>query len=464
MKNLFPISMRSTIPGIVWPEIISPMAAQLYYQLAHFDVTEKLPEANIKEFQFRQLTTLFNFARQFVPYYQEKFAHLPFISDWHDLANLWEELPILTRTDIQQADSALFAEKVPPGHEPSELLSTSGSTGHPVTIKGNVATQFFWNAISLRNHLWHKDEFNKSFATIRYGFYETAKDNPAAPPQGTSYQHWSPATYAFGETGTCYHLSFCSVEEEAEWLLRVNPDYLNCNPSTLKAIIGYFAQHGKKPDKLKKVHTHSEIVEPSLRTLVKEILGISLIDNYSAKETGYIALQCPESDHYHIQSENILVEILNDQGKPCAVNEPGKVIVTPLHNFSSPLIRYQIGDYAIPGEPCVCGRTLPILKQVLGRQRNMLHLPDGRQVWPSFANNGVRLMDLFSNRQFQVVQKSLMELEVNLTGKHFTSLEEDQLREKLMMIFEHPFNFIFNYVNEIPRSTGGKFEDFKSEC
>lgn len=453
--------MRSTIPGIVWPEIISPMAAQLYYQLAHFDVTEKLPEANIRELQFRQLTTLFNFSRQFVPYYQQKFTHLSLISDWRDLADLWDTLPILTRADVQEANSLLFAEKTPAGHEPSELLSTSGSTGQPVVVKANVATQFFWNAISLRNHLWHNDEFDKSFATIRYGLYEN--ENLAAPPFGTSYPHWSPATYILGETGTCHHLIYCTTEEEVEWLLRVNPDYLNCNPSTLRAIVRYFAQHGKKPSKLKKVHTHSEIVEPSLRTLVNEELGIPLIDNYSAKEAGYIALQCPENNHYHIQSENVLVEILNDQGKPCEIDEPGRVIVTPLHNFSSPLIRYQIGDYAIPGELCGCGRTLPILKQVLGRQRNMLHLPDGRQMWPSFANSGIRFIDLFPNGQFQIIQKSIAELEVNLTEKRFTSSEEEQLREKLAIVFDYPFTFKFNYVSEIPRSAGGKFEDFKSE-
>ena len=64
-----------------------------------------------------------------------------------------------------------------------------------------------------------------------------------------------------------------------------------------------------------------EIVEPDLRKLVKEVLGVALIDTYSARELGYIALQCSENEHYHIQSENVFIEIINEQGLPCKIGE-----------------------------------------------------------------------------------------------------------------------------------------------
>ncbi|WP_237759049.1 phenylacetate--CoA ligase family protein [Legionella birminghamensis] len=449
--------MRSAIPGIAWPPAPHPMAAQLYYQLDHFLYTERLPAAEIQKHQFSQLLVFMQFARQYVPYYQKRWAHLPLFKEWQQLAEYWPQLALLTREDIQNAGESIFAVKLPSGHEPAELLSTSGSTGRPVTVKGNMATQFFWNAISLRNHLWHGDEFANSFASIRY-----TEKKEALPPLGTRYENWSPATYAIVETGPCFHLNLCTPEEEAEWLLKVNPHYLNCNPSTLREITLHFARHGIKPSRLQKVHTHSEIVEPELRSLVHEVLGIPLIDNYSSKECGYIALQCPESGHYHVQSENVLVEILNEKNQPCQVDEPGRVVVTTLHNFSSPLIRYDIGDYAIPGSPCRCGRQLPVLKTVLGRKRNMLLMPDGRKLWPSFAGNGLRLMDLFSGSQFQLIQMTLTEIQVNLTHSPYTSSEEEQLREKLKTIFKYPFHFRFKYMENIPRSPGGKFEDFIS--
>ena len=98
---------------------------------------------------------------------------------------------------------------------------------------------------------------------------------------------------------------------------------------------------------------------------------------YSAAEAGYLALQCPQQEHYHIQSESALVEVLDEAGNPCRPGETGTMVVTPLHNFAMPLIRYAIGDIAEVGAPCACGRGLPVLARLLGRVRQMLVLPSG---------------------------------------------------------------------------------------
>jgi phenylacetate-CoA ligase len=87
---------------------------------------------------------------------------------------------------------------------------------------------------------------------------------------------------------------------------------------------------------------------------------------YSANETGYLALQCPLSGHYHVQSETVLVEVLDEVGRACRPGETGAVVVTPLQNFAMPLLRYSLGDFAEVGSPCACGRHLPVLKEILG--------------------------------------------------------------------------------------------------
>ena len=77
---------------------------------------------------------------------------------------------------------------------------------------------------------------------------------------------------------------------------------------------------------------------------------------YRTQETGYIALQCPDSENYRIQSECALVEILDAEGVPCQAGEIGRVVVTPLRNFATPFLRYDIGNYAEEGAPCPCCR------------------------------------------------------------------------------------------------------------
>jgi phenylacetate-CoA ligase len=110
-----------------------------------------------------------------------------------------------------------------------------------------------------------------------------------------------------------------------------------------------------------------------------------MVDMYTCQEAGYLALQCPDHPHYHVQSENVLLEVVDDQGLPCAPGEVGRVLVTSLNNFATPLIRYEIGDYAEVGAACSCGRGLPVLKRIMGRYRNLLTLPDGTRAGRDWA-------------------------------------------------------------------------------
>jgi phenylacetate-CoA ligase len=85
------------------------------------------------------------------------------------------------------------------------------------------------------------------------------------------------------------------------------------------------------------------------------------------------------------------------------------VVVTTLHNFATPLIRYDIGDYAAIGEPCTCGRGLPVLTRILGRVRNMLALPNDE---PHYADlNSGKVHHLAPVLQQQV---GLNEIELRL--------------------------------------------------
>jgi phenylacetate-coenzyme A ligase PaaK-like adenylate-forming protein len=71
-----------------------------------------------------------------------------------------------------------------------------------------------------------------------------------------------------------------------------------------------------------------------------------------------------------VQSESVLLEIVDDAGRACAPGRAGRVVVTSLHNFATPLIRYELGDLAEFGAPCACGRSLPVISRVLGRSRS----------------------------------------------------------------------------------------------
>jgi len=186
------------------------------------------------------------------------------------------------------------------------------------------------------------------------------------------------------------------------------------------------------------------------------------VDLYTAREVGYIALQCPDHEHYHTQSENLLVEILDESGNPCEAGETGRVVVTTLHNYATPLIRYDIGDFAQVGAPCPCGRGLAVIERILGRVRNMLVPPNGERYWPSMNLNTVhRIAPVL---QLQSAQVGLNELEIRLVVRRpLTRAEESVLIEHIAANLPDRLGIVLRYVSEIARSPAGKFEQFVCE-
>jgi phenylacetate-CoA ligase len=162
------------------------------------------------------------------------------------------------------------------------------------------------------------------------------------------------------------------------------------------------------PD-LRAVLTYGEPVSADVHAACRDTWGVPVQDIYCCEEQGYIATQCPLYEHYHVLSETILVEVLNEQGRPCAPGQLGRVVLTPLHGFAMPLLRYAIGDYAEVGGPCPCGRGLPVLQRIPGRERNQVVLADGRHTWPDISALWAAIRDV---EQIQLIQRSPHQVEV----------------------------------------------------
>jgi phenylacetate-CoA ligase len=181
-------------------------------------------------------------------------------------------------------------------------------------------------------------------------------------------------------------------------------------------------------------------------------------DVYCCEELGYIAAQCPRYEHYHVPSETIPVEILDEQGRPCAPGQVGRVVLTPLHNFAMPLIRYAIGDYAEVGGLCPCGHGLPVLQRIPGRQRNRVVLPDGRRAWPDISALWTAIRDV---EQIQLIQGSQDHVEVRYArGLPLSPAAEHVGGERIHQALGYPFRLTFTRQDTIARQPNGKYETF----
>jgi len=158
---------------------------------------------------------------------------------------------------------------------------------------------------------------------------------------------------------------------------------------------------------------------------------------------------------------HVRLEVLDNDGKPCRPGTFGRVVMTTLQNYASPLIRYEIGDYAEVGEDCSCGRTLPVLKRILGRHRNLCVLKNGERFFPEIRPELTSFRHIL---QFQVHQRSLEDIDFSVVVRRpFTQEEKDELQAIVQNKFHYPFNVRVIEVDDIPREANGKFEEFKSD-
>jgi phenylacetate-CoA ligase len=139
------------------------------------------------------------------------------------------------------------------------------------------------------------------------------------------------------------------------------------------------------------------------------------------------------------------------------------VVATALHNFATPLIRYDVGDWAEVGPPCPCGRGLPTLRRILGRTRNRMVLPDGRARWA--LTGSIRFGDL-PVAQAQLVQHSRERLELRYTSKQGPlAPDHEQIVRQIVQDCTDPgFVIDLSHIEgRLDNAANGKFEEFVSK-
>ncbi len=452
---------NSVVDEMKWPAVPDRRAALTMALLYQMESSQYLAPQEILRWQLYQLGTLLDHSHITTPFYRKRLDGAGYKPGHPIDLETWSNIPLLTRSDIQAHNDDLESDDVPEDHGWTEEIFTSGSTGQPIRATRTELSQRYSSAITLRDHLWHRRDMSGKLAVVR----DSGKGVDPYP-EGSTFDFWGSASGRVFNTGPCVALNvMCNVEQQMEWLVRENPDYLLTHPTIVDRLAHYACEHGIDLPNLKQIETLSEILRPSTREICRKAWNVPVVDMYSTREVGYIALQCPDHEYYHVQSEDVFVEVLDEDGLPCAPGETGRVVITPLHNFAMPLIRYEIGDYAEVGAPCDCGRGQLVLTKILGRKQNMLVLPGGETCWPLLSSGNIdELMQIAPINQFQFVQQMDHSIELRLvTARDLAESEETALRNWVHTKFGHPFEVTFQYFDEMPRTAAGKLIDFVSE-
>lgn len=387
-------------------------AEQLRRAVAEADRFARAPRAEQERWQMAALGRLAAHAHRASPFWRERLE----ASGWtpgrpFDRAAL-ERLPFLTRGELLERADDIRARPVDPAWGKVVSATTSGSTGNPVTADRIGLQALHYDSVTVLNHLWHRRDLSLKLAVVRN---QAALRNLAAVRRHADWRH--PAATLF-RTGPAAALpAGRTIEEEYEMLLSEKPDYFLCQPGRVLGLANRAIALGGSPHRVREFITFGETVTPGLRELARRGFGAEIKDIYSARDTGYLALQCRLHERYHVLSGYVLIEVIGAEGRPAAPGQAGKVLVTILHSLAMPVIRYDIGDVAVAGgQDCDCGLTLPVLESVLGRNRNLARLPDGRLRYVMFSGNA--FLKVGPVRDYRLIQRgpNLMEVYVEWAG------------------------------------------------
>ncbi len=330
------------------------------------------PAGQMLAFQRSQLSQLLTHARANVPFYKERLE--PVFRPNGDIDwGRWHEIPIVKRRHLVEHRDTMLASSLPPGHGPTREIYSSGSSGTPIITTHNNLAGWVSEVAVHRAQSWHSMDWSKNMVTLRRNNPETLQW-----PDGRHQASWAPAWESEQAQGQSFALDRATPHEQAlEFVLRKEAHYLSGRPQSMQAL-ALAAESLKIAVSIDAVTTFGTGMTDDAREDIRRVLGARVMSFYSSEEGYKIAISCETGPHYHINSELTFMEILDEHGKPCAIGQPGRVIITPLFNTAQPLIRYEQGDIATHGENCSCGKALPVLQEVSGRMEAILPI----STWP----------------------------------------------------------------------------------
>jgi hypothetical protein len=181
----------------------------------------------------------------------------------------------------------------------------------------------------------------------------------------------------------------------------------------------------------------SDYRDPEVVEALAEI-GVPSLSNYSAGEMGPIAFECRERQgFYHVAHSNVVVEVDDQLTTTFNGVTVGRLLVTHLHSYATPIIRYDLGDFGQLESRCPCGHDGPTLSNIYGRGKHFLRHPNGNLV-PFYLSTRALLGVVPGFTECRVRQNEVEAIDVELGGRESITEEEKGNLTKLMLAATDP--------------------------
>jgi phenylacetate-CoA ligase len=356
--------------------------------------TQWLTSAAIRGMQEARLRALIKHAYRHVSYYRDRFDRLGI--DPNEIRHLEDlpRLPVLTKTIIR---NNLHFDLLSDAHDKLQMLpmTTSGAAGEPLTTYADKTQLEMRWATAERNREWTGYTFGDPTLQVRAV--------PASPTRMQRARDWLDALLSRRTILPMIEITQARVREALNLVQRQQPALIEGDAEILQALADG-AREANQTLHVGAVRSSGQQLAPERRAAIERAFATSVFDEYATAELGTVAHECEQHRGHHVNAESYIVEIVCD-GRPARPGETGEVLVTDLTNLSVPLIRYAIGDRATAvAQECACGRGLPLIGAIEGRQPAMITGSSGTMVASSFFAEVLKDYGHLI-RQYRVVQE-----------------------------------------------------------
>jgi len=403
-----------------------------------------------RERQKKSLYELVKYSGKNVPYYRKliKERKIKFSKD--TILEDLRKFPPLTKEDLRKNFSGLFN----PGTGRKWHKDTSGgSTGEPVVIYHDQVFSDWGAGAKILFNSWAGKEEGELMIKLWGSERDILEGGEGL--RGLFVRHGMNAHIL-----NTFRMSEKDMFEFVRIINRERPKMILGYVQSIYELSRFISEKKLEVYSPKGLMTSAGTLYPKFKKLISEAFRCPVYNRYGSREVGDMACNCSKDEGLHTNIFNHHIEILNKRLMPCKPGESGTVYVTCLHNQVMPLIRYEIGDIAIPAkkERCSCGRGLPLIEKISGRDVNLFKTSKGDIIDGEYFTH----MFYFRNwvRRFQVVQKDYDLIRVKIVlnpGAKRNPTDEKYIEYAIRKVMGPKCRIDWEFPDEIQPTKSGKF-------
>jgi phenylacetate-CoA ligase len=389
-----------------------------------------------------------------VPYYENIFNKIDLINNEKIDFSRFHEIPILTKEIVQKNMKELISKDYQ--RRKWYYNSSGGSTGEPTRFIQDIDYKKWCEASS---KYFYKDLLNIDEGSVKKVYLWGSPRDLFEGSEGfrVKINDWLKNTVMLN--------SFRMTEKDMfSYIKTINsfkPDLIRGYASALYELGKFVERNNLRIYQPRSIVSSAETLSPEMREKIEAIFETKVYDFYGSRETASIAGECKDG-LIHIFSFNHFIETVDSNNNPVNDDQDGRIIVTTLHNYSMPLIRYEIGDMAVIGlKKCTCGNFLPSLKKIYGRIEEQFIRKDGNIVIGYFF---VHLMGVILNKgyikKFQMVQEDYDKIKILAVVNKDVGIPDSEMNEieqKIKFQMGQDCRIMWEFVDDITKTQSGKY-------